>query len=126
MRVALVRELFSIDRMELGEAPDPTPAAEQVVVRVRGAGVGPWDAAMISGTFGSLTLPFSPGLEAADFSLSSQKEDRQWSLKSRTRPSPGITAWRQDAVSTRRSRGRAASMGGCSPRWHRSQQTRSF
>jgi NADPH2:quinone reductase len=32
---------------------------------VRGAGVGPWDAAMISGTFGSPALPFIPGLEVA-------------------------------------------------------------
>jgi hypothetical protein len=35
MRVALVRELGSIDRLELGEALDPTPAAEQVVVHPR-------------------------------------------------------------------------------------------
>ena len=65
MRVALVRELGGIGRVELREWPDPTPAAGQAVVRVRGAGVGPWDAAMISGAFGRPALPYIPGFEVA-------------------------------------------------------------
>jgi NADPH:quinone reductase len=65
MRVAMVRELGGIGSVELSEWPDPTPAAGQAVVRVRGAGVGPWDVAMISGTFGAPSLPFIPGLEVA-------------------------------------------------------------
>jgi NADPH:quinone reductase-like Zn-dependent oxidoreductase len=65
MRVALVRELGGIGSVELRERPDPTPAAGQVVVRVRGAGVGPWDVAMISGAFGRPALPFIPGFEVA-------------------------------------------------------------
>jgi NADPH:quinone reductase len=35
------------------------------VVRVRGAGVGPWDVAMISGAFGRPALPYIPGFEVA-------------------------------------------------------------
>jgi NADPH2:quinone reductase len=65
MRVALVRELGGIGSVELRERPDPTPAAGQVVVRVRGAGVGPWDVAMISGAFGRPALPYIPGFEVA-------------------------------------------------------------
>src|SRR6266536_595089 len=65
MRVALVQELGGIDSVELRESPDPTPAAGQAVVRVRGAGVGPWDVALISGAFGSPSLPFIPGPEVA-------------------------------------------------------------
>jgi NADPH:quinone reductase len=66
MRVALlVQELGGIGSVELREWPDPTPAAGQAVVRVQGAGVGPWDAAMISGAYGSPPLPFIPGLEVA-------------------------------------------------------------
>src|SRR6266566_1974175 len=65
MRVALVRELGGIGSVELRERPDPTPAAGQVVVRVRGAGVGPWDVAMISGAFGQPALPYIPGFEVA-------------------------------------------------------------
>jgi len=65
MRVALVRELGGIGSVELRERPDPTPTAGQVVVRVRGAGVGPWDVAMISGAFGRPALPYIPGFEVA-------------------------------------------------------------
>jgi len=65
MRVALVRELCGIGSVELRERPDPTPTAGQVVVRVRGAGVGPWDVAMISGAFGRPALPYIPGFEVA-------------------------------------------------------------
>ncbi len=65
MRVALVQELGGIDSVELRERPDPTPAAGQVVVRVRGAGVGPWDVATISGAFGQPALPYVPGFEVA-------------------------------------------------------------
>jgi NADPH:quinone reductase-like Zn-dependent oxidoreductase len=35
------------------------------VVRVRGAGVGPWDVATISGAFGQPALPYIPGFEVA-------------------------------------------------------------
>ena len=65
MRVALVRELGGIGSVELRERPDPTPSAGQAVVRVRGAGVGPWDVAMISGAFGRPALPYIPGFEVA-------------------------------------------------------------
>jgi NADPH2:quinone reductase len=65
MRVALVQQLGGIGSVELGELPDPTPAAGQAVVRVRGAGVGPWDVAMISGAYGAPALPLIPGFEVA-------------------------------------------------------------
>jgi len=38
MLVAQVRELGGIGSVELRERPDPTPAAGQAVIRVRGAG----------------------------------------------------------------------------------------
>src|SRR5258706_8165299 len=65
MRVALVQELGGIGSVELREWPDPTPAAGQALIRVRGAGVGPWDVAMISGAFGRPALPYIPGFEVA-------------------------------------------------------------
>ena len=65
MRVALAAELGGIDRVELGERPDPVPAAGQALVRVHGAGVGPWDVGFLSGGFPGLTLPFVPGQEIA-------------------------------------------------------------
>jgi NADPH:quinone reductase len=65
MRVALAEQLGGIDRVELGERPDPTPAAGQALVRVRGAGVGLWDVGFLGGGFPGLALPFVPGQEVA-------------------------------------------------------------
>ena len=65
MRVALVQELGGIDSVELQERAHPTPAAGQAVVKVGGAGVGPWDVATISGAFGRPALPYVPGFEVA-------------------------------------------------------------
>ena len=65
MRVALSEELGGIDGVELGERPDPAPAAGQVLVRVDGAGVSSWDVGFLSGGFPGLALPFVPGQEVA-------------------------------------------------------------
>jgi NADPH:quinone reductase len=65
MRVAIARQLGGIDDLELGELPEPTPAAGQVLIRVHGAGVGPWDVGFVSGVFPGVTAPFVPGQEIA-------------------------------------------------------------
>jgi NADPH:quinone reductase len=65
MRVAFAEELGGIDRVRLGQRPDPAPAAGQALVRVLGAGVGPWDVGFLSGGFPGIALPFVPGQEIA-------------------------------------------------------------
>ena len=65
MRAALARQLSGIDSVELGELPDPAPAAGQVLIRVHGAGAGPWDVGFLGGGFPGLALPFVPGQEVA-------------------------------------------------------------
>ena len=65
MRVALAMELGGIDSVELGDRPDPAPAAGQALIKVHGAGVGPWDVGFLSGGFPGLALPFVPGQEIA-------------------------------------------------------------
>ena len=65
MRAALAQQLSGIDSVELGELPDPVPAAGQALIRVHGAGVGPWDVGFLGGGFPGLPLPFVPGQEVA-------------------------------------------------------------
>ncbi|HEY7324619.1 MAG TPA: zinc-binding dehydrogenase, partial [Streptosporangiaceae bacterium] len=65
MRAAVVAELGGIDRVAVTEQPDPVPSAGQVLVRVHGAGVGPWDVGFVSRGFAGLALPFVPGQEIA-------------------------------------------------------------
>lgn len=65
MRVALARQLGGIDSVELGDQPDPVPAAGQALIRVHGAGVGPWDVGFLGGGFPGIAVPFVPGQEVA-------------------------------------------------------------
>jgi NADPH:quinone reductase-like Zn-dependent oxidoreductase len=58
-------ELGGIDSVELGDLPDPAPAAGQALIKVHGAGIGPWDVGFLSGGFPGLALPFVPGQEIA-------------------------------------------------------------
>jgi NADPH:quinone reductase len=65
VRVAFAMELGGIDSVELGDLPDPAPAAGQALIKVHGAGIGPWDVGFLSGGFPGLALPFVPGQEIA-------------------------------------------------------------
>jgi|SRR5579859_121802 len=65
MQVALARKLDGVDSVELGELPDPEPAAGQALIKVHGAGVGLWDVGFLGGGFPGITLPFVPGQEIA-------------------------------------------------------------
>ena len=56
----MARTLDGIDSVELGELPDPRPAAGQALIRVRSAGVGLWDVRFLGGGFPAIALPFVP------------------------------------------------------------------
>src|SRR6202045_1761099 len=66
MTAVLVREFGGLEVLKLEEIPTPKPAAGQVLVRIRAAGVNPYDTYMRAGTYAvKPTLPYTPGSDGA-------------------------------------------------------------
>jgi NADPH2:quinone reductase len=66
MKVILVREFGGPEVLKLEDVPTPTPTAGQALVRVRAAGVNPYDTYMRAGTYARKPLlPYTPGSDAA-------------------------------------------------------------
>lgn len=66
MKAIRVHEFGGPEVLRLEDAPDPKPAAGQVLVRVRAAGVNPVDTYIRGGGHAvKPRLPFTPGLDAA-------------------------------------------------------------
>jgi len=66
MKAIVVHEFGGPEVLRLEEVPTPKPAAGQVLVRIHGAGVNPYDAYMRAGTYAvKPPLPYTPGSDAA-------------------------------------------------------------
>lgn len=66
MRAIRVSQFGAPEVLKLEEVPTPTPAAGQVLVHVRAAGVNPYDTYMRAGTYAvKPPLPYTPGSDAA-------------------------------------------------------------
>ena|ERR687894_510313 len=65
MRAIAIEKFGGRDRLELLELPAPEPGAGDVLVRVRAAGVGPWDAKAREGLFGGQSFPRVLGMEGS-------------------------------------------------------------
>ena len=66
MRAIMVRQFGGPEVMKLDEVPDPKPAAGEVLVRIRAAGVNPVDAYVHTGTYARKPpLPYTPGFDGA-------------------------------------------------------------
>jgi NADPH:quinone reductase len=66
MKAIRVREFGGPEVMKIEEVADPKPAAGQVVVRVRAAGVNPVETYIRSGTYARKpALPYTPGTDGA-------------------------------------------------------------
>jgi len=66
MRAILVHEFGGPEVLKLEEVPTPRPAAGQVLVRIHGAGVNPYDTYMRAGTYAvKPPLPYTPGSDGA-------------------------------------------------------------
>ncbi len=65
MKAILVREFGGPEVLKIEEMPTPKPAAGQVLVRIRAAGVNPYDTYMRNGTYAiKPALPYTPGSDA--------------------------------------------------------------
>lgn len=66
MKAILVREFGAPEVMKLEEIPAPKPSAGQVLVKIRAAGVNPYDTYMRSGSYAiKPPLPYTPGGDGA-------------------------------------------------------------
>jgi NADPH2:quinone reductase len=66
MKAVLVREFGTPEVLKLEEIPAPKPATGQVLVRIRAAGVNPYDTYMRAGTYAiKPPLPYTPGSDGA-------------------------------------------------------------
>jgi NADPH:quinone reductase len=66
MKAVRVRQFGDPSVMKVEEVPDPKPEANQVLVRIRAAGVNPYDTYMRSGAYATPpALPYTPGADGA-------------------------------------------------------------
>ena len=65
MRAVAIEGFGGRDRLKLVDLPIPEPGADEILVRVRAAGVGPWDAKTREGLFGKRSFPYVLGVEAS-------------------------------------------------------------
>jgi NADPH:quinone reductase len=66
MKAIRVSDFGGPDVLKLQEVPDPKPDSEQILVRVKAAGVNPVDTYIRAGAYARKpSLPYTPGLDAA-------------------------------------------------------------
>src|SRR5438094_9040895 len=66
MKAIRVNQFGGPEVLQIEEVPTPRPTAGQVLVRMRAAGVNPYDTYMRSGTYAiKPNLPYTPGSDGA-------------------------------------------------------------
>jgi len=74
MRAIVATRLGGPEVLQLREEPEPVPGADQVLIRVAGAGVNFADLLSTRGSYaGAPAPPFIPGLEVAGYELTSSR-----------------------------------------------------
>jgi NADPH:quinone reductase len=84
VRAILVSAFGDPDVLQVADVPDPEPAAGEVIVRIRAAGVSPVDAYIRSGQYARLPpLPYVPGFDGSGEIESVPGGVTEWSPGSR-------------------------------------------
>src|SRR5215510_10252543 len=66
MKAVICREFSGPDRLEIGDAPEPAPAADEILLDVHAASVTYMDRLLVSGGYQMKPpTPFVPGTEGA-------------------------------------------------------------
>jgi len=63
LKAAFVEAPTGPEGLVMGDRPEPSAGPGEVRLRVKAAGVGPWDAKAMAGMFGELALPYVVGFE---------------------------------------------------------------
>ena len=63
MKAMRAHQFGGPEQLRLEDAPEPQPQANQVLIRVRAAGINPADLVRLSGRLGNLPLPYIPGTD---------------------------------------------------------------
>ena len=74
MKALRFDRLGSLDALRVAEVPPPMPCENEVLVRVRAAGVNPSDVKNVLGRFHETTLPRTPGRDFAGVVVSGPEE----------------------------------------------------
>jgi NADPH:quinone reductase len=65
MKAIRVHAFGQADVLKLEDAPDPTPAAGQVLIRVKAVGINPVETYIRAGGYGPMKFPYTPGNDCA-------------------------------------------------------------
>src|SRR5678815_5618485 len=65
MKAIRVDEFGGVEVLKLHELPIPTPGPQQVLIRTEAIGVNPVDTYWRAGLNPTLTVPFTPGIDAS-------------------------------------------------------------
>lgn len=99
MRAIVCHEIGPIDRLQIGELPEPQPGRGQISVDVHAAGLNFGDALMVQGSYQEKpALPFAPGMEVAGVVRAIGPDVNNFAIGDRVLAMPGYGGYAEIAV----------------------------